>query len=321
MVNAHGADKLIAFSLAALCNVLPGVVALPAVDLSNITPEKEFNLENEFKAALSAKTARDTLFAPSLLGEETVETGVITALQWNPHWKTSSSVGDKVTQDLQWILTEYNIDFANMIEYTDRDASTVMGISPDLGKHAMIDSRRDGQDVCSQDKTTLLYDSTRWTPTGEAGMGCTENNDNRPYIVQTFTSISSGEKICVVGAHWPHFSVAGVMKTAINALGCTGSNVLFMADTNLPQSYAISQISEKMGLGTVGEDALGSDENFMSCCSDDGYTNNFDRIIANFGSKGETFYPLGNAGMSSMPDYVTDAAWEFHLPLVFKITL
>ena len=29
MVNVHGAGKLIAVSLAALCNVLPGVVALP----------------------------------------------------------------------------------------------------------------------------------------------------------------------------------------------------------------------------------------------------------------------------------------------------
>ena len=48
---------------------------------------------------------------------------------------------------------------------------------------------------------------------------------------------------------------------------------------------------------------------------------NYDRIITNFGSKGETFYPLGNAGVSSMPGYVTDAAWEFHLPVAFKITL
>lgn len=299
--------------------------------MSNITPEKEFNAENEFKVALPTETARDTLFAPSLLREgdpglwtsftETEETGVINALQWNPHWKTSSLVGDKVTQDLKSFLTEYSVDFANMVEYTDRGASTVMGVAPDLGKYTMIDSHRGGQDVCSLDKTTLLYDSTRWTPTGEAGMGCTENNNNRPYIAQTFTSISSSEKIAVVGAHWPHFSVAEEMKNAIDALGCTGCKVVFMADTNLPQSYAMSKISENMGLGTVGEDAQGSDENFKSCCSNDGYMNNYDRIITNFGSKGETFYPLGNAGVSSMPGYVTDATWEFHLPVAFKITL
>jgi len=84
------------------------------------------------------------------------------------------------------------------------------------------------------------------------------------YIAQTFTSISSSEKIAVVGAHWPHFSVAEEMKKAIGALGCTGCKVVFMADTNLPQSYAMSKISENMGLGTVGEDAQGSDENFKS---------------------------------------------------------
>ena len=286
--------------------------------MSNITPEKGFNPEDEVKAALPAKTARDTLFASSLLGTE--ETGVISALQWNPHWQTSRRAGDRVTQDLNRFLAEYSVDFANMIEYTDRGASKVMGTSPDLGKYAMIDSRRGEQDVCSKDKIALLYDSTRWTPTGEAGMGCTENGNNRPYIAQTFTSISSGEKIAVIGAHWPHYSVADQMKQAIDALGCTGCNVVFMADTNLPLSYAETQISEKMGLGTVGVDAQSSDENFKSCCSNDGFVNNIDRIITNFGSTGETFYPLGHDGMNSLPTYVTDNAWEFHLPVVFKVT-
>lgn len=245
----------------------------------------------------------------------------VNALQWNPHWKTSMNAGDKVTADLTKFLADDNVDFANMVEYTDRGASTVQGNKPALGKYTMIDNNKDGQDVCSQDKTTLLYDSTKWTPTGEAEMGCLDGDD-RAYIAQTFTSSSSSEKIVVAGAHWPHRDVADQMKQAIDALGCTGCKVLFVGDTNLNVPYATSQISEKMGLGTVGSGAQGSDEGFLSCCSNDpGYIYNYDRIIANFGSAGETKYPLGNQGMASKPAYVTDDGWEFHLPVAYKITI
>ena len=53
--------------------------------------------------------------------------GSITLLEWNPHWKTSKDFGEHVTSDIKNWLTEYHVDFATIIEFTNLGDTTTVG--------------------------------------------------------------------------------------------------------------------------------------------------------------------------------------------------
>ena len=247
--------------------------------------------------------------------------GSVTLLEWNPHWKTSKDFGEHVTSDIKNWLTEYHVDFATIIEFTNLGDTTTVGenhVPWSDAKYKMIDSGA----TCSSDKTSILYDSTKWTPSSDVLKGCLANND-RPWIATTFTESASGKEIVVVGSHFSH--TAGceqLLKAPIAKLGGgkDGSKgVVFMADTNNDRAYETSKLANNMGLGDIGD--LQKSDSFKSCCSDSGMPYQYDRIISTIGSQGTTSYPYGNKGMESLPAWFPDTDYrdEMHLPVVLTV--
>merc|ERR1719329_1474773 len=86
------------------------------------------------------------------------------------------------------------------------------------------------------DSTSIMYDSSAWTPASEFVQGCMHQHD-RPYAVQTFRSTSSSEKVIFVGAHFPHSASNGNLKRAVEA-----------------ETHWTGELTLRKGLGLPGDD-------------------------------------------------------------------
>jgi len=219
-------------------------------------------------------------------GEET-RLGNFKVLQWNPHWEcfkdsNMGTCGHNAMGALSSILQELHIDFANIIEINERS-----DFYTPPAPFRMLNGRC-GHPV--MDSTSIMYDSSAWTPASEFVQGCMHHHD-RPYAVQTFRSTSSSEKVIFVGAHFPHSASNGNLKRAVeaethrhpDALG-----VIFAADVNREHGTSTESImlwdvhSSAKTAGAAANGRITSSTRHPSCCKNDGFVHHYDRISANF---------------------------------------
>jgi len=151
------------------------------------------------------------------------------------------------------------------------------------------------------DSTVLIYNSDRWIDLGvlpfkEATGMCmvTTPKSDRPFATQVFKHKVSSQKILVVGAHYPHPSLSttnsdGELKRAIELemqrMKETGQlketenlPVLFMADTNVEATQESTQSFLRRLTGRDGVAALPQNGQWKTCCDNDGYHHEYDRI-------------------------------------------
>lgn len=214
-------------------------------------------------------------------------------LQWNPHWEcfTPSNMGrcgHNAMGALSAILPEMSIDLANIIEINERSAF----YSPPA-PFRMMDARC-GNPV--MDSSSIIYDSSKWTPVGGVIQGCMHHHD-RAFIVQTFRNAASSQKVVFVGAHFPHEASNGNLKRAVeaethrhpDALG-----VIFAADVNREEQVSTEHVvlgdvhGKAHTAGAAANGRITSAKKHPSCCRNDGFVHHYDRVAATFAHRVDT---------------------------------
>jgi len=204
---------------------------------------------------------------------------------------------------LSSMLSDLSIDFANIVEINERS-----DVYSPPAPFSILNARC-GQPVI--DSTSLIYDSSVWTPVSPFKKGCMYFND-RPFLIQTFQR-SSTEKVIVVGAHFPHGAGNGKLQIAVKAelrLHPDVLGVIFAADTNRESYTPTESIMARDVLGSV-VDKIISAQKFPSCCHNDGFRHHYDRIAATFGTSVTTQMLLHPA-----PWWANNAHSEFHKAVV-----
>merc|ERR1712232_1312667 len=113
-------------------------------------------------------------------------------------------------------------------------------------------------------------------------MGCMSTHPmDRSFIVQPFRNTENGEKVIVIGAHFPHgtdfYRLSDVIESVMKSTGV--SSVILIADTN-QKSYSSIDIMEKLKIPHAKSSR--STHLLKSCClSKPGFKYPFDRIITN----------------------------------------
>jgi hypothetical protein len=205
----------------------------------------------------------------------------LTVLQWNPHWECFASenmdgCGNNVFDALTKMLPEKDIDFANVVEINEES-----DVYPPPEPWLIMTAR------CGQDSTALIYNSQEWVLVSDAITGCVVDDQDRAFVVQTFQSSATSEKVIVVGAHFPHNdfdngnladAVTKAMSENDDALG-----VVFAADTNTEVTKSTADILRGVMPSVSIEDDVASSELVVTCCHDHGYDyHTYDRIAATF---------------------------------------
>jgi len=254
---------------------------------------------------LCSKLAWTPLAAASLLREGLA----LNLLQWNPHWEcfeqSKNHCQEEFAKNLAIQLREADIDFANVVEYTDKHRKI-----PE--KWGIVDN------VCGLDRTTLLYNQERWslpTDTVASRKGCMAVND-RPFIVQQFVEANAyggRRKVTVIGAHYPHSKDRTTLSSALKAVVTeTGvDSVVLLADTNEDRGVPSEKLWNDIN-GPPGH--MLSTELHATCCLNRGFKDHmmaYDRIITNIGTHLNTNIPLSEA-----PPW---AQGEFHKPIAATI--
>jgi len=205
---------------------------------------------------------------------------------WNPHWQcfvwNQNECAEHVVEALNMFLVAFDVDFATVIELADSTYQSPTGWEFIVGK-------------CGHDLVNLFYNTLRWTPLGSQNVGCMEDPEDRPYVIQPFVG-ASGEKVIVVGAHFPHpkfspelsvYEATAKTKHLREALAEVRQQthiekIVLMADTNA-WSWISNEMIWQRQLDLPG--SLVSTRLMNTCCLDadfpDAFT--FDRIMANFG--------------------------------------
>lgn len=220
------------------------------------------------------------------------------------------------------MLTGYNVDFAHFIEIEDATYAPPAGFG-------MV-----GGNVCKKqygDWSTLVYNSTKWSPKGSPSSGCLPVSDNsaRAFMVQNFAHVKSGIVVTVAGIHFPHpnFTQPSYYKLTTDFLSnliASREHVVIMGDTNLNSPNSSTSLFNQLGF--KGEPAVSS-QLFNSCCNHNKYPDDWaaDRILANFGSDPATWKPLGSGQYPYQgPVWSRDVgdSWsEFHLPIMMQFTM
>lgn len=207
---------------------------------------------------------------------------------WNPHWQcfvwNQNECAEHVIEALNMFLVAFDVDFATVIELADHTYQSPSG-------YEFLKSQ------CGHDLVYLFYNSLRWSPSGNATLGCMEVDPrlDRPFLIQPFLG-ASGDKVIAVGAHFPHptFSpelnvYAATARTAAlkDALAevrkeSATEKIVLMADTNAWSWISNEQIWQGQ-LELPG--SLVGTELMQTCCLDADFPAafTFDRIMANFG--------------------------------------
>jgi len=225
--------------------------------------------------------------------EEQTRLNTFKILQWNPHWEcftpgNMGRCGHHAMGALSAILPEMSIDLANVIEINERSDF----YSPPAPFRIM--NARCGNPV--MDSSSIIYDSSKWTPVGGVVQGCMHHND-RAFIIQTFRNRASSEKVVFVGAHFPHSASNGNLKRAAeaemhrhkDALG-----VIFAADVNREEHVPTEHIvlgdvhSAAHTVGAAAKGRITSATKHPSCCRNDGFVHHYDRVAANFAHRVDT---------------------------------
>lgn len=208
-------------------------------------------------------------------------------LQWNPHWEcftpgNMGRCGHNAMGALSAILPEMSIDIANIIEINERSDF----YSPPAPFRMM--NARCGNPA--KDSSSIIYDSSKWTPIGGFVQGCM-HHDDRAFIIQTFRNTASSEKVVFVGAHFPHSASNGHLKRAVeaethrhpDALG-----VIFAADVNREESVSTEHVvlrdvhSSAKTVGAAANGRITSAQKHPSCCHNDGFVHHYDRVATTF---------------------------------------
>ena len=175
--------------------------------------------------------------------------------------------------------------------------------------------------------TALIYRADQWKmEQSSLKTGCLDQNGNdRPYVAAYFSDKTTGAMIIAISAHWPHGQDESAMAELKGVIAGMPSDPpgdpspyvqVMMADTNTAKSN--SDIAAGLGIGEPIQQA----DVYNTCCSNDGYSNPFDRIITSSGaSSPKTIWPYGTPGTANQPPYVTDNSWEFHFPVGLEVTL
>lgn len=212
-------------------------------------------------------------------------TAALNLLQWNPHWEChvkSTTCNDAATSELNELLPQLDIDFLNLIE---------MPYQPPEGWMAF-------QFYCGRDLEMIIYNHKKWRPVaGHSSMttnvsGCFETSpNNRPFIVQAFDSVRDSYehryRLIVVGAHFSHTHddahYAPLREALLRVTSNASTNaVVMMADSNIAGSTSSADLLKNVGAPHVDDKTLAT-ALYKTCCSNDGFTYQFDRIVANFG--------------------------------------
>eukprot|EP00440_Ansanella_granifera_P011396 gb/GFBE01012364.1/.p1 GENE.gb/GFBE01012364.1/~~gb/GFBE01012364.1/.p1 ORF type:complete len:262 (+),score=51.17 gb/GFBE01012364.1/:1-786(+) len=231
---------------------------------------------------------------------------VLTFLQWNPHWqcflKDPGNCGLNARAALQSLLENEQVDFANIVEFEGGSVDPLPGWS-------MLERR------CSEDLVTVLYNASRWQPSPVASSsGCMVGAD-RPFIVQEFESVLDGDKVVVVGSHFPHTQERQVLAEALRTVQEAGGaqQVVLLADTNQPSTRSSERIMRAIG---IDDDTIFSTDLEPTCCFNSGFpaAYTFDRIASNFGQAMAT-----QVLFDDMPPWARIG--EFHKGIVGKLNV
>eukprot|EP00929_Paragymnodinium_shiwhaense_P092573 TRINITY_DN52529_c0_g1_i1.p1 TRINITY_DN52529_c0_g1~~TRINITY_DN52529_c0_g1_i1.p1 ORF type:complete len:352 (-),score=62.68 TRINITY_DN52529_c0_g1_i1:2-1057(-) len=208
-------------------------------------------------------------------------------LQWNPHWECFTkhpACKTAAEASLSQLLTENDVDFANVVELEDESYRPPEGF-------ASIST----EDLCKADITALFYNTKRWKVLDDYvddprdAVTCLAA-DGRPAIVRLFASVGDDSlRVLVVGAHFPHgqFDYSPLTKIMTKFMESSNAcSTIFLADTNKNAVVTNQKIFE--GLQVPGASAAAGTEPLKTCCAHDGFTYSFDRIITNAGSDVQT---------------------------------
>lgn len=110
----------------------------------------------------------------------------------------SQDCPEAVQDELSQLLSDNDIDFANLIEFeesiTTPDAYSAINDYP-------------GANKCGLDVTALVYNKLRWTPAGAPMFAClTPDKPDRALVAQAFTPVDGNQAVIVIGAHFDHTS-------------------------------------------------------------------------------------------------------------------
>lgn len=248
----------------------------------------------------------------------------ISLLHWNPHWECFLNNKYICAQNAIQLATNmirslgYDPDFAGFIEFEDP-------LYTPSYPYKLL-----GGDVCTMgygDWATIMYDSSKWAPVGNASSGClpTGSSDARAYIVQRFNSLHGLGEVNVASVHFPHPSSGSPFYAAstdlLGGLLRQGNGkFILMADTNLYSHQTNQALYNQLGFS--GTPPVSS-ELFGSCCAHANFpgTFTFDRILSNMNGRDMvTTMPLGR----DAPQWAKDTGSHdssFHLPVVLKFNL
>lgn len=239
-------------------------------------------------------------------------------LMWNPHWQCfaleeiARHCQDGATRELQKILRQ-GVDFANIVELADDSYAP----PKDFGMQ---------HKNCGLDRTTLLWNSSRWRPSSVARHGCMEaprawRPEDRPFLVQVFEATEQEGRVIVVGAHFPHGELktlegadllAEAIRAAVDESGV--QDIIFAADVNLESWTTSASIMERIGVPDGG--GVVSTELVKSCCKNDGFTHTYDRVMANFGASMET-----TLLHDPLPQFARRGIWQFHKGVIGTVLI
>jgi hypothetical protein len=209
------------------------------------------------------------------------------ALQWNPHWEIFSTppCATAANKQLDDVLKQFDVDFANIVMLNEDKQKPQF--KPKSGWNIAVTAK-----CQAPDSTVLVYNSNRWLDLGEfpaqpVNICMTVNSyskSDRPFAIQAFKHKASSQTMLVVGAHYPHPSLATAnadnhLKLVIEAYKTLHGDapVLFMADTNMEATQESTQSLLQRLTGSHGASA---DQHgpMKTCCENDGYHHEYDRI-------------------------------------------
>lgn len=241
----------------------------------------------------------------------------VSLMHWNPHWQctTKTCCSNVAVPYINNNIMTRNVDFTNIIELD------TLNYTPPQG-YVTIEGKCGTSSV--SDKTTLIYNATRWQPIGNHRTFCindtgTIGSSGRPTVIQRFRSLSNPSfNTYVIGSHYTHFRdnyIRG-LNQALTSMGITASDtIIFMGDTN--QSGSSEQLMIDMLQGTPP--IIKASRVHGTCCyngPNSSFNLPYDRIITTFGSSISTDLPTFN---DVIPNPIAGCNYaEMHLP-VFSI--
>lgn len=256
----------------------------------------------------------------------------LTVAQWNPHWQCFVGHPDcagNATATLDKLLTETaGLDFANIIELEEA------AYHPPDGWGAV----GAGTASCGQDWDMVLYNQKRWKLLDKHPPVATCLYDQRSYALAEFELIGSDPplQLAFVGAHFPQtlnastHAYAEATATLADAIKATGQQlVVLAADTNTespaaaaasPSHHGVNKTNAELmfDLGVWSKPGVAPPGStlFKSCCFNDDFSWQGDRIIANFGGKPQTRVLFDPA-----PAWAAFDSSEFHKGVLLTMEL